>query len=187
MRRICFIAALILLLCRVAMAEEIKNYTLDISKVNQEASNLHVKCSFSLDFQNKDSVSMNFGGGQEFSIDNLNINSGEFEYELYLESKSIVFRKVSSRKISVNMTYNYTNHSEIARWERRCELWETSFGEFFYPYVPNTFMDVALNVETPDSLSLICSYPLDSGDTTKYSGKFNLIPVTVVDAGLYTR
>ena len=36
-------------------------------------------------------------------------------------------------------------------------------------------MDVALNVETPDSLSLICSYPLDSGDTTKYSGKFNLI------------
>ena len=84
MRRIFFVATFILLLCRVAMAEEIKNYTLDISKVNQEASNLHVKCSFSLDFQDKDSISMNFGGGQEFSIDNLNINSGEFEYELYL-------------------------------------------------------------------------------------------------------
>ncbi|MDM8306311.1 hypothetical protein [Phocaeicola salanitronis] len=103
MRRIFFVATFILLLCRVAMAEEIKNYTLDISKVNQEASNLHVKCSFSLDFQEKDSVSMNFGGGQEFSLDNLNINSGEFEYELYLESKSIVFRKVSSQKIFVNM------------------------------------------------------------------------------------
>ena len=96
MRRIFFVATFILLLCRVAMAEEIKNYTLDISKVNQEASNLHVKCSFSLDFQD-------FGGGQEFSLDNLNINSGEFEYELYLESKSIVFRKVSSQKIFVNM------------------------------------------------------------------------------------
>ena len=36
-------------------------------------------------------------------------------------------------------------------------------------------MDVALNVETPDSLSLICSYPLDSDDTMKYSGKFSRI------------
>lgn len=77
MRRIFFVTSLILLLCQFAMAEEIKNYTLDISKVNQEASNLHVKCSFSLDFQDKDSVSMNFGGGQEFSIDNLNINNGD--------------------------------------------------------------------------------------------------------------
>ena len=176
MRRICFIAALILLLCRVAMAEEIKNYTLDISKVNQEASNLHVKCSFSLDFQDKDSVSMNFGGGQEFSIDNFNINSGDFEYELHRESKSIVFRKVSSQKISVSMAYNYTNLSSFFIYGKGdAELWETSFGEYFYPYVPNTFMDVALNVETPDSLSLICSYPLESDDTTKYSGKLNHI------------
>lgn len=176
MRRIFFVTALILLLCRVAMAEEIKNYTLDISKVNQEASNLHVKCSFSLDFQDKDSVSMNFGGGQEFSIDNLNINTGEFEYELYLESKSIVFRKVSSQKIFVNMNYSYTNLSSFFIYGKGdAELWETSFGEYFYPYVPNTFMDVALNVETPDSLSLICSYPLDSDDTMKYSGKFSRI------------
>lgn len=84
MSKIIFIATLMMMVCHLTMAEEIKNYTLDISKVNQEASNLHVKCSFLLDFQGKDSVSMNFGGGQEFSIDNLNINSGEFEYELYL-------------------------------------------------------------------------------------------------------
>ena len=156
MRRIFFVTSLILLLCRVAMAEEIKNYTLDISKVNQEASNLHVECSFSLDFQDKDSVFMNFGGGQEFSIDNFNINSGDFEYELHRESKSIVFRKVSSQKISVNMNYSYTNLSSFFIYGKGdAELWETSFGEYFYPYVPNTFMDVALNVETPDSLSLI--------------------------------
>ena len=176
MRRIFFVTSLILLLCRVAMAEEIKNYTLDISKVNQEASNLHVECSFSLDFQDKDSVFMNFGGGQEFSIDNFNINSGDFEYELHRESKSIVFRKVSSQKISVSMAYNYTNLSSFFIYGKGdAELWETSFGEYFYPYVPNTFMDVALNVETPDSLSLICSYPLDSDDTMKYSGKFSRI------------
>lgn len=44
MGRTIFVTTLILMLCRVAMAEEIKNYTLDISKVNQETSNLQVKC-----------------------------------------------------------------------------------------------------------------------------------------------
>lgn len=42
MGRIIFVTALILMLCRVAMVEELKNYTLDISKVDQGASNLHV-------------------------------------------------------------------------------------------------------------------------------------------------
>ena len=49
MRRICFIAALILLLCRVAMAEEIKNYTLDISKVNYYMNTMNlsmIMCTF---------------------------------------------------------------------------------------------------------------------------------------------
>lgn len=59
MRRIFFVTSLVLMLCCVAMAEKkIKNYTLDISKVNQEASNFHIKCSFSLDFQDKDSNSI---------------------------------------------------------------------------------------------------------------------------------
>lgn len=176
MSKIIFIATLIMMVCHLTMAEEIKNYTLDISKVDQEASNLHVNCSFSLDFQGKDSVSMNFGGGQDFSIDNLKIDGGEFEYELLQESRSIIFRKESSQEISVSMDYDYTNLSSFFIYGKGdAELWETSFGEYFYPYVPNTFMDVALNVETPDSLSLICSYPLDSDDTMKYSGKFSHI------------
>lgn len=176
MKKIFFVTTLILMLCRVAMAEEIKNYTLDISKVNKDASNLYIKCSFSLDFQDKYSISMNFGGGRDFSIDNLNINSGEFEYKLYRESKSIVFWKVSSQEISISMNYNYTNLSSFFIYGKRdVGLWETSFGEYFYPYVPNTFMDVALNLETPDSLSFICSYPLGTENTTKNSGKLNHI------------
>lgn len=176
MKTTIFISIMILMICQVTVAEDIKNYTLDISKVNQEASNLHVKCSFSLDFQDKDSVSMNFGGGQEFSIDNLNINSGEFEYELYQELKCIVFRKVSSPKILVNMNYIYTNLTSFFIYGKGdAELWETSFGEYFYPYVPNTFMNVTLNVETPDSLSLICSYSLVSEKATKHTGELNHI------------
>ncbi len=70
MRRIIFIATLILMMGHVSMAEEIKNYNLHISKDNQEAANLHVSCIFSLDFQDKDSVSMNLGGGGKSRIFN---------------------------------------------------------------------------------------------------------------------
>ena len=59
------------------------------------------------------------------------------------------------------MDYNYTNlYSFFIYGEGDAELWETSYGEYFYPYVPNTYMDVDIEIETPDSLSLICSYPL---------------------------
>lgn len=156
MRRIIFIATLILMMGHVSMAEEIKNYNLHISKDNQEAANLHVSCTFSLDFQDKDSVSMNLGGGQEFSIDNLRIDNKMYEYEYNQKSKKIVFHKKQKQTVRISMDYDYTNLSAFFIYGKGdTELWETSFGEYFYPYVPNTFMDVALNVETPDSLALI--------------------------------
>ena len=162
---------------RLAEAEEIRNYTLDISKVDQEASNLHVKCSFSLDFQDKDCVSMNFGGAADFSIEDLVVKSDPgLEYEYIKDSKTLNFYKKGRKKARIYMDYVYTNLSSFFIYgEGDAELWETSFGEYFYPYVPNTFMDVALNVETPDSLFLICSYPLESDDATRYSGKLNRI------------
>lgn len=176
MRRIIFIATLILMMGHVSMAEEIKNYNLHISKDYQEAANLHVSCTFSLDFQDKDSVSMNLGGGQEFSIDNLRIDNKMYEYEYNQKSKKIVFHKKQKQTVRISMDYDYTNLSAFFIYGKGdTELWETSFGEYFYPYVPNTFMDVALNVETPDSLSFICSYPLESDNTTRYSGKLNHI------------
>ena len=114
MRRIFFVTSLILLLCRVAMAEEIKNYTLDISKVNQEASNLHVECSFSLDFQDKDSVFMNFGGGQEFSIDNFNINSGDFEYELQMSQTNHKLEPdLETMFLTTSIEYSYLSSTTV--------------------------------------------------------------------------
>ena len=49
MRRIFFVTSLILMLCRIAMAEEIKNYTLDISKVNYYMNTMNlsmIMCTF---------------------------------------------------------------------------------------------------------------------------------------------
>lgn len=176
MRKIIFILTLILMICHTAMAEEISNYKLLICKDNQEAANLHVSCSFYLDFQCADSVSMNLGGGQEFSIENLTVKGDAFEYEYNGEAKNIVFHKKTEHSVHVSMEYSYTNLSAFFIYgEGDAELWETSFGEYFYPYVPNTYMDMDLDVETPDSLSLICSYPLKLENATKYSGKLHHI------------
>ena len=158
------------------MADEITNYRLHINKINQEACNLHITCSFSLNFQDADSVSMNFGGGQEFSIDNLRIDDKEFEYEYNLKSKNIVFHKRETQTVQVNMDYDYTNLSAFFIYgEGNAELWESSFGEYYYPYVPNTYMDINVNIETPDSLSLICSYPMKSSHAGEYSGSRRFI------------
>lgn len=81
------------MICHTAMAEEISNYKLLISKDNQEAANLHVSCSFYLDFQCADSVSMNLGGGQEFSIENLTVKGDAFEYEYNGEVKKVSLTK----------------------------------------------------------------------------------------------
>lgn len=176
MRIIIFIITSILTVSHSSMAEEIKNYKLHINKINQEACNLNISCSFSLNFQDEDTVTMNFGGGQEFSIDNLNIDNKGFDYEYNQTSKYIVFRKQQSETIHVNMEYNYTNLSAFFIYgEGNAELWETSFGEYFYPHVHNSYIDISINVETPNSLSLICSYPFKHNDSGEYIGKFQNI------------
>lgn len=118
MRKIIFILTLILMICHTAMAEEISNYKLLICKDNQEAANLHVSCSFYLDFQCADSVSMNLGGGQEFSIENLTIKGDAFEYEYNGEAKNIVFHKKTEHSVHVSMEYSYTNLSAFSSMEK---------------------------------------------------------------------
>lgn len=117
-RIIIFITTLVLTTSHISMADEITNYRLHINKINQEACNLHIRCSFSLNFQEADSVSMNFGGGQEFSIDNLRIDDKEFEYEYNLKSKNIVFHKREAQTVQVKMDYSYTNLSAFSYMEK---------------------------------------------------------------------
>lgn len=156
--------------CSSAMAQEIRDFSIRIDKRGQEAANLHCGCSFSVDFQNADSVVMNFGGGQEFSIENLAISGDGFEHAYNREAKKLVIRKTAKNPVRLCMDYNYTNLSSFFIYgEGDAELWEPSYGEYFYPFLPNTYLDVDIQVETPDSLTFICSYPLGPDN----SGRLN--------------
>lgn len=163
----------------ICYSQTIYNYTLNIDKNNQSEANLHINCSFTLDLQNSDSISMKFGGDEKLSIENLQVktnNSLHISYYYNSALKEITFYKCKDKTLSIIMDYNYTNLSSFFIYgEGSAELWETSFGEYFYPHIPNTNMDATMNIIVPDSLSLICSYPLMFINSGKYSGKLKNI------------
>lgn len=175
MKNLAFALLLATVPCTIqkALAQKISDYTLTIDKRNCDAANMHVDCSFRLDFQEADSVSMAFGGDESLSIENLTFGTGSGIAGRYVPAaKRVVFRRANRRRVSVSMSYDYTNLSAFFIYGAgNAELWETSFGEYYYPCMPNSSMELDIEVKTPDSLSLLCSYPLERTAPGCYSGR----------------
>lgn len=166
---------LLLLLCLcpslASRSQSCNDYTLNISKINQDEANMHVSCSFTIDFQKSDSVVMNFGGDGKLSVENLTVqaDTSSLKYGYNPEARKLVFRKFHGRNNEIKMEYNYTNLSAFFIYGGgKAELWETSYGEYYYPYLPNTYADMTINLELPDSLMPICSYQISHTGKDKY-------------------
>lgn len=128
---VCFFLSV--LACR---AQHIGDYVLNISKINQDEANMHVSCSFVIDFQKSDSIVMNFGGDGKLSVENLTIqtDTSSLKYSYQPDARKLVFKKIQGRNIGVKMNYNYTNLSAFFIYGGgTAELWETSFNEHYYP------------------------------------------------------
>lgn len=139
---------------------------------------MHVSCSFVIDFQKSDSVVMNFGGDGKLSVENLTIqaDTSSLKYGYHPEARKLVFRKLHDQNNEVKMDYNYTNLSAFFIYGGgMAELWETSYGEYYYPYLPNTYTDMTINLELPDSLMPVCSYPISHTGKSKYYCKLKNI------------
>lgn len=105
---LCFFLSV--LACR---AQHIGDYVLNISKINQDEANMHVSCSFVIDFQKSDSIVMNFGGDGMLSVENLTIqtDTSSLKFSYQPDARKLVFKKIQGRNIGVKMNYNYTNLS----------------------------------------------------------------------------
>lgn len=168
---VCFFLSV--LACR---AQHIGDYVLNISKINQDEANMHVSCSFVIDFQKSDSIVMNFGGDGKLSVENLTIqtDTSSLKYCYQPDARKLVFKKIQGRNIGVKMNYNYTNLSAFFIYGGgTAELWETSFNEHYYPYLPDCYADITLNLELPDSIFPLCSYPLKHTGSGKYGCRIN--------------
>lgn len=173
---------LLLLLCLcsslASRSQSCNDYSLNINKINQDEANIHVSCSFVIDFQKSDSVVMNFGGDGKLSVENLTIqaDTSSLKYGYHPEARKLVFRKLHDQNNEVKMDYNYTNLSAFFIYGGgMAELWETSYGEYYYPYLPNTYTDMTINLELPDSLMPVCSYPISHTGKSKYYCKLKNI------------
>lgn len=157
----------------VCLGQKTDNYTLSISKKNKDAANIHVSCSFTVDFQSADSISLNFGGATEFSIDKLTIQEspkGLLKYEYRKDAKKLILYKSSSQKMNIRMDYDYTNLTSFFIYGKGdAEIWETSFGEYYYPYLPNTYINMFINSSVHKSMLLISSYPMVKDKRNNYS------------------
>lgn len=163
---VCF--CLSALMCR---AQHISEYVLNMSKQNKDEANMHVCCSFVVDFQESDSIVMNFGGDKEISIENLSIykDSSSLKHHYYPEVKKLVLKGYAGLISKMKIEYDYTNLSAFFIYGNgKAELWETSYDEYYYPYLPNTYTDMTINLELPDSLVPICSYPMPNIGKGKY-------------------
>lgn len=159
----------------VCLGQNLDNYILTIDKRGKDAACIHVNCSFTTDFQNADSVYVNFGGNAELSIENLIIQGDKsFKYNYLKEDKKLVFYNSSSRKITISMDYDYTNLTSFFIYGKGdAELWETSYDEYYYPYIPNTDINISVNSSLPDSMLLIGSYPMVNDCSANYSCTIN--------------
>lgn len=153
--------------------QKIDNYTLEFDKRYLSAANIHVNCSFTADFQDTDSISMNFGGNADFSIENLIIQSEEdtsLEYNYRKEDKKLILYSSTPRKSTINMNYDYTNLTSFFIYAKGdAELWETSYDEYYYPYIPNTYIKISVSALLPDSMLLVSSYPMTNDIPNTYS------------------
>lgn len=154
-----------------ARAQRISDYTLVIDKRGCDAANMCVDCSFRLDFEEADSVALAFGGDPELSVEHLTFGANpRLEARYDAADKRLLLRRSGAQSVPVRMSYNYTNLSAFFIYGAgNAELWETSYGEFYYPIPTNGRMELTLEVRTPDSLSLLGSYPLRRIDAGRHA------------------
>lgn len=159
----------------ICWGQKINNYSLSFDKRYSEAANMRVICSFIIDFQDADSICMNLGGPFELSVDDLIVyGNTSLKYDYRKENKQIIYYRPSVQKVAISMEYNYTNLTSFFVYGKGdAELWETSYEEYYYPYIPDINMSLSVKVSLPDSLSLISSYAMHKDSLNNYSCRIN--------------
>lgn len=140
------------------------DYRLLFSKKEGDAFSLHVVCRFTLSFGAEDTIAMRFGGDPELSVSNLRVRTEpETAWQRDPAVKSIMFAAGPERNCAIRMEYDYLNlHSAILYRDYGCELWETSYNEFYYPLLQEERCRFEACFELPDGCRLIGGYPTEA-------------------------
>lgn len=144
-----------------ASASSADDYSILFSRVGSEDFNLHVVCTFTLRFADADSVTMRFGGDPEISVSDLEVRTvPATAWNRDAAARSIAFAAPVGGTCRVRMEYDYCNLTSAFLYAMHgCELWETSYEEWYYPVILGQRAQFELRCDLPVGLCYIGGYP----------------------------
>lgn len=181
MRTIIILFTLVVLCigCRqsIDITSYISNYNLRFDRGDTvNVGNGHFAVSFRIDAHAPDTVVMHFGtmvlGYTEHETDTtfvISVSGDNLQrYEIRNGKQQIVFVRMNKQEAAtVRMAYDYGNFSAVMKYGKSpdwnnptADIWETSSEEFYYPFIPNTRMDIRAEFVAPDSVEVIAAYPV---------------------------
>ncbi len=143
-------------------SQETRDYRISFDKQGMGSGAIKVGCSFTIEFQDKDSIVLDFGGPLlDDSVVALNVMPSSIKYTFIPEKREIVFYNSGKRKQRVQMSYEYLNLTSVLMYaDSGSEIWEyiyTGSGEFYYPMKRGKRYSGKVQYLVPDSLIVIAS------------------------------
>lgn len=146
----------------VSHAQSATDYKLIFDKREMESGTIKIKCGFTVDFNGKDSLLLDFGGNlEDLSVEDLRIHSADIKYHFNPAQKKICFHKNGKDQAKVSMEYVFMNFTSAYMYGGSgAEIWEyiyTSSGEFYYPMKRGDKYSGKVRFIVPDSLEVVSS------------------------------
>jgi hypothetical protein len=145
---------------------KISNYKIEFFREKEGSANvLHVRCEFDINLNQNDTdtVELKFGGqlGEDSVPDsNLTISSyPAVDYTYDYEQKKLTFRMKGEKHAHITMEYDFLSFSSAFIYREICEIWETSFSEYYYPFIFGEKALFDVTVTAPDNYYIVGSYP----------------------------
>lgn len=146
-----------------ASASSADDYSIVFTRDVSEDFNLHVVCTFTLRFADADTVAMRFGGDPEISVSDLEVRTvPATAWNRDAAARSIAFAAPAGGTCRVRMEYDYCNLTSAFLYAMHgCELWETSYQEWYYPVILGQRARFDLRCDLPAGLCYIGGYPAE--------------------------
>lgn len=112
-------------------SQETRDYRISFDKQGMGSGAIKVECSFTIEFQDKDSIVLDFGGPLlDDSVVALNVMPSSIKYTFIPEKREIVFYNSGKRKQRVQMSYEYLNLTSVLMYaDSGSEIWEYIYWE----------------------------------------------------------
>lgn len=148
-------------------SQETRDYRISFDKRDMGSGVIKIECSFTIEFHDKDSIILDFGGPLlDDSVVGLNIVPSSLKYSFNPEKREIKFYNSGKKKMRVQMNYEYLNLTSVLMYaDSGSEIWEYIYsgsGEYYYPLKRGKIYSGKVQYLVPDSLAIVSSDKLIS-------------------------